>query len=180
MPRRRRRSFARGAVFVEALIVLSVFILFFLGIVYFRELYVGKMTTQRLARAGAVAHAMSACKSDLGGLLRADLPKGFELRGGTAKDGSSPFFSASGDFGTDNLFSNVADGFGGTALNEMTTVTVSGTAGAKTRSGPLGKKTGFESTVSSSSYVSCGDQLTTDRYSALPQAVISFLPFDIF
>jgi len=46
---------------VEAICVISVFILFFLGMVYFESLYRKSLRVYQLARAAAVADAMGGC-----------------------------------------------------------------------------------------------------------------------
>jgi hypothetical protein len=53
----------RGAIFVEAIIVISSFTLMFMGMVFFRMLYVHSTVTSRLARGGAIAYSMSGCDS---------------------------------------------------------------------------------------------------------------------
>ncbi|MBF5066787.1 hypothetical protein G6O45_26600, partial [Salmonella enterica subsp. enterica serovar Istanbul] len=75
MNKRVPRKARRGAVFVETIVVLSFFTLCFLGVVYFRELYLGKLHVQRLARASALSHAMRACAGDVAAGLEDDVPK---------------------------------------------------------------------------------------------------------
>ena len=55
------RARSRGAAMVEAIVVISVFILFFVGMVYFESLYHEQLRALQLARAAAVAYAMDAC-----------------------------------------------------------------------------------------------------------------------
>src|SRR5687768_8991176 len=71
---KRNRIATRGAVFVEAIAVVSFFIIAFLGIVYFRDLYLEKLRVQRMARAAAMMYAMGACASDPNAAIAADLP----------------------------------------------------------------------------------------------------------
>jgi hypothetical protein len=51
----------RGAIFVEALIIVASFTLMFMGMVFFRMLYIHSTITSRLARGGAIAYSMSGC-----------------------------------------------------------------------------------------------------------------------
>ncbi|HVJ92872.1 MAG TPA: hypothetical protein VM580_23890 [Labilithrix sp.] len=177
MKSKRQRRRTRGAVFVEALIVISVFVTFLLGIVYFRELYLTKMTGQRLARAGSLAHAMAACKSDVNATLKADLPKEQTLRQTSAKDGprpTDPQLPSSSESGG-NMMGKVAERRGGTILNEVGSVAISGSASATSKPGMFQAETGYRGTVVSASYVSCGDELTNEQYSAIAGQIPSLL-----
>src|SRR5215475_1782024 len=58
-----RTTARRGAIFVEALIIIASFTLMFMGMVFFRMLYVHSTITSRLARGGAIAYSMSGCDS---------------------------------------------------------------------------------------------------------------------
>jgi hypothetical protein len=58
------RNGQRGASMVEAVFMISIFIMFFIGQVYFRSLYENKLHVQRLGRAAAIAYAMNACRGD--------------------------------------------------------------------------------------------------------------------
>jgi hypothetical protein len=58
-----RYSGARGAIFVEAIIIIATLTLLFMGLVFFRLLYVNAAITSRLARGGTIAFAMSGCGS---------------------------------------------------------------------------------------------------------------------
>src|SRR5437763_62212 len=51
----------RGAAMVEAIVIISVFILFLLGTVYFKNLYQQKLHVLRLGRASTLAYSMAAC-----------------------------------------------------------------------------------------------------------------------
>jgi hypothetical protein len=58
-----RTNAQRGAIFVEAIIIIASFTMMFMGMVFFRMLYVHSTITSRLARGGAIAYAMSGCDS---------------------------------------------------------------------------------------------------------------------
>lgn len=177
-----RPSRERGAVFVEALIVISVFILFLLGIIYFRELYVGQMRLQRLARAAAVAHSMGACDSDVRSTLKYDLGKDQTVRASASKDPPRPTDPEPPPPDTptskvNNVFGGVADKRGGTVLNEVDSVELRGNVKTTTKSGYFGKETGFRAAVGSGSYVSCGDELTSKQYEGLAESIPSLLGY---
>jgi Tfp pilus assembly protein PilX len=53
---RARRARARGAVMVEALIVISLLILGFIGLAFFREYYVKSLVASRLARGSILVY----------------------------------------------------------------------------------------------------------------------------
>jgi len=57
----RSAAVARGAIFVEAIIIIASMTAMFLGLVFFRVLYVNATITSRLARGGAIAYSMSGC-----------------------------------------------------------------------------------------------------------------------
>lgn len=66
------RRGARGAVFVEALIVISSLVLFFIGIVYVGHLYAQQLHVLRATRAAGLAFATSGCQD--GAKVMAALP----------------------------------------------------------------------------------------------------------
>jgi hypothetical protein len=61
LARARSRARARGAVLVEAVIVIPVFIILFAGIVFFGKIYDAKLNMLRLTRQSAWTHAMANC-----------------------------------------------------------------------------------------------------------------------
>ena len=120
----RIRRDQRGAIFVEAIVVISVFTLCFLGVLYFRQLYVGKLAVQRLARTSIKVEAPSS-----------------EL----ANDVINAIISS-------------------TSLDEVTAVSLFATASATTQRDPLSPKQGFESDVSSESFVSCMAPVSDEQF----------------
>jgi hypothetical protein len=58
---------------VESVIVISTFILFFMGMVFFRSLYEQKLRVMRISRAASVAYAMGACQGDALASVKQDL-----------------------------------------------------------------------------------------------------------
>jgi len=160
MNKARIRHAQRGAIFVESIIVISVFTLCFLGVLYFRELYLAKMQVQRLARTSAMAHAMSACRADPRAGLEQDLSRAPTQ---SNKQGSGKPFKVEAP-GSD-LANDVINAIvGSTALDKVTVVSLVATASATTQKDPLSPKQGFESDVSSESFVSCMDPVSDDQF----------------
>lgn len=149
------RRAQRGAVFVEAIVVLSFFVLCFLGVVFFREVYVAKLRVQRLARASAMAHAMGACSVDPKAGLEKDLPN----PPAEARAPGTPL-----DLGASGKAKEALDAIGrtqgGAPLAENTAISVNTTATAITRKDVLSQKQGFETDVASSSFVTCMDPVS--------------------
>ena len=174
-----RTKNSHGAVFIEALIVISVFIIFLLGILYFRELYLAKFRSQRLARAGALAHAMGACKTDVNAAIKSELPKSHRPQQGTSgQDALVPKMPADqGESRATRTFEGISQNRGGTVLNRVDMVNISASASATTRPDPLGPEKGFRGTVGSRSYVSCADEVTSDQYSAVASRIPALLGF---
>lgn len=174
---RRHKSSERGAVFVEALIVISVFVVFLLGILYFRDLYLVKIQTQRLSRAGAMAHAMSGCQVDAQTLLQKDLPESRSPKQGASNNPIPPKNTTPGqdDPEATAMLGEVGGGRGGNFLDPIDSVSLSGSAAATTKSGPLAPEFGFKGNVSSTSYVTCGEILTTDQYTGIPGKVVELI-----
>lgn len=170
----RRRSQVRAAVFVEALVVISALSLCFAALVYFRDLYVRQLSTLRLARGAALAHALAACKGNapeqwLGRDLvdyRSHTPRQDRtpVRGGAGRgagvrgDGgrAARLFGGSG--------SATSDGEG--LLNPITDADVSGQALLR-GPGANGRGTLFQGQARSRSFVSCGEEVKDGDYDQL-------------
>jgi len=164
MTKARIRRAQRGAIFVEAIIVISFFTLCFLGVLYFRELYVAKMQVQRLARASAMAHAMSACTGDARAGLERDLP-GPPAQSKTQGSEKSAKIEAMGTGKGARKANDAINSLGrSSALDTVTVVALTTTASATTQKDLLSPKQGFESNVSSESFVSCMDQVSDDQF----------------
>ena len=170
MKNHRSRRAQRGAIFVESIIVISFFTVCFLGVLYFRELYLAKMQVQRLARASAMAHAMSACKADAKAGLENELPRpltqskgpGSNMPVGLEVPGSAP-----GAELANKALKAVGDALGLGALDTITVVTLTTTASATTQKDPASPKQGFESDVSSESFVSCMDPVSDKQFDGI-------------
>jgi len=170
---RHRRACQRGAIFVEAVIVISFFVLALIGLMYFRSLYGKQLTAMRLARSAALAYAMGACEAD------ANRPENWigndtgALSSDEESDTEPVDTGASGsmDDQTDESreVMDGMEGYGlssdGTILNQMTVATFSGEAkvtqydvNSDTRK-PI-----FHKQVRSKSYISCGDKIRSDNW----------------
>jgi hypothetical protein len=64
--RNRVAARARGTAMVEAIVVISVMIVFYGGMVYFESIYHNQIVVQSQARSAAVANAMGACQGSGG------------------------------------------------------------------------------------------------------------------
>src|SRR3954464_5353524 len=61
---RARRRRTRGAIFLEAIVVISALTLGVIALAYVRDLYVQQMSVARLTRAAVIAHSMAGCKTN--------------------------------------------------------------------------------------------------------------------
>ncbi|MDB4937994.1 MAG: hypothetical protein JWP87_4966 [Labilithrix sp.] len=161
MRKRISRTDERGAIFVESIIVVVFFTLCFLGVVYFRELYVGKMRVQRLARSSAMAHAMNACSGDIKAGLERDLPKN-AAPPSSAKTPGDPAPPGNQKGEAHDALEAFDQTKTGTPLDEITAITVTTSANATTKNPQTLKEQGFRGTVSASSFVTCGDPVSDE------------------
>ena len=170
---RHRRACQRGAIFVEAIIVITFFVLALMGLMYFRSLYTKKLTAMRFARSAALVYSMGACKasdnepqnwidSDMGALNPSQNSETENASSGTS--GSSAPEDPTGK--SQQIMSDAEDkGYGmssdGTSfLNEITVATFSGEAWvAKYDATTDTRRAVFRKEVNSKSYVSCGEEV---------------------
>lgn len=169
----KKRNAARGAIFVESIIVISFFTLCFLGTMFFRELYVKKARAQRLARASAMSYAESACSGDPKAGLDKDLPPNQPPPAGSA---GQPLGNAPGGDPTANdaigKFDNTSHGG---PFDPITAITVQTTAEASTQKSVGAPKQGFKSTVTSTSYVSCMGPTSADQATEILPQILDVL-----
>ncbi len=164
-----RTNARRGAIFVEAIIVISSFTMMFIGMVFFRMLYVHSTITSRLARGGAIAYAMSGCDSvtpkDWIGpdakkynVLPPDPPSNDSVATSETTQAQS---STEATTATSKI-----PGLGGkNFLNPISTVSDETNVGAGTV-GSLGrKKTVFQKHLSPRSYETCNDVVRDGDFS---------------
>ena len=169
-----RRAPRRGAIMIEALVVISFFVLCFLGVGYFRQLYVQKLHVQRLARASALAHAMSACASDPQGPIARDTGArrfASDTAPGLPFDALPDVPAVPGSEKGAAGLQAIRDKHGDTGLDEVTEVTLAGDARMTSRPAPDGPELGFRGVVSSTSHVVCADPVHEDRYEGMAQRI---------
>jgi len=159
----------RGAVFVEAIVVISALTLGVIALAYVRDLYVQQMAVARLTRAAVIAHSMAGCKTNqprewLGKDLAGYTTQGTneERQSARGKDGGGA------PSGTDSAkASNLVQRSGATSsdgkglLNPITDAEFGGQAKATGREGGRTSRTQtvFSGKVRAKSFVSCGDEV---------------------
>ncbi len=148
---------------VEAICVISIFILVFLGMVYFQSMYHSQLRAQQLGRAASIAYAMDAC-GDPSSLQSVQQDLGNAKDNGSSSNpqpnqgaGSSVNSSQPvGNNGGDPLSGALSQGgFSGDPIADIRLI---GWGAGTTKNGLFGSRFGFKSTVSSTSHVSCGDK----------------------
>jgi len=165
----RRVRRARGAVFLEAVVVISALTLGLIALVYVRDLYVKQLAVSRLARAAVIAHSMAGCKTNqvrdwLGKDLAEYTPTGENRDSQSARGKDNGTASAAGDSGkASNLLqrSGATSSDGKGLLNPITDAELGGRATATERQGANVRtsRTVFSGRVRATSFVSCGDEV---------------------
>jgi hypothetical protein len=161
------RGFARGAVFLEATVVISALTLGLIALAYVRDLYVRQLSVSRLARAAVIAHSMAGCKSNQ---TREWLAK--DLADYTIEGANQDRQSAHGkdDGGATSgansaKASNLVQRSGATSsdgkglLNPITDAELAGRAKATAKDGNGRRRSVFSGRVRAKSFVSCGDEV---------------------
>jgi len=163
----RPRAQARGAAFLEAVVVISALTLGLIALVYIRDLYVKDLGAARLGRAAVLAHSMAGCKGNEPSSWLGRDANGYVVQGGGqaqesahGKDDNQPAPSSAKASGLlQRSGSTSSDGKG--LLNPITDATLTGQAQATGRAG--GRETRshtiFSGEVRTTSYVSCGDEV---------------------
>jgi hypothetical protein len=176
--RRSSRRNERGAILVEATVVISLLTLGLLGLAFFRDYYINQIKVSRLARAAVLAHSMVGCEDSHKEWIGKDLStfSGFEP--------SQQSQTAAGDLGPSQSYAAGADappeasGFLGQVagttndgeglLNPITTSRIGGLVRATNASSPEpGERRTFEAQVISGSHVTCGDRVRKRNYSEI-------------
>lgn len=173
--RKHYRARRRGAVFVEAVIVISALTLGLTGIVFFRDSYQKRLGVLRLGRASAIAHAMTGCKAnpprewigpDLGSYSTTEPKQDSESAPGSSSQSGAT--TSDDDGGRSKRLLNksgttTSDGEG--LLNPITTSEFAGKSRVVANDGSLGgKRTLFEAHPRSRSFVTCGDEVKDGDY----------------
>jgi hypothetical protein len=142
---------------VETLVVIPVFILFFVGMMYFRQLYQHQLIVMRLARVAAVAYGMSGCNGSPTDNVAEDLAVHDVSVGDTGTIFGSTHIGSNGATNPkvgQHSGSPVANALADKGMDKdgMASVTLSSKASARS---PL--TTMLKSSVTSSAYMSCGE-----------------------
>lgn len=164
-----QRTRARGAVFLEAIVVISALTLGVIALAYVRNLYVRQLTVARLARAAVIAHSMAGCKTNqprewLGRDLAEYTSAGNnqDSQSARGKDAALPATSPNSSK-ANNLVqrSGATSSDGKGLLNPITDAEFAGEAKATAKEGGRGSlgRTVFSGRVRAKSYVSCGDEV---------------------
>ncbi len=172
------RAKARGAAFVESLIVISTFILFFMGMVYFRSLYKQKIHVEQLSRAAAVSFAMGACHGNALDSVKQDMmPSGQATPNSGQQQGSADLSGITPTKTNPPVGGQNGQGKGNAVGNMMNNQGVIGdpisgvTIQAQASSTSGGPKTGFHGQAQSSSYMSCGE----DQHAGDPAGFLDYI-----
>jgi hypothetical protein len=166
--RRRRRE--RGAVFVEAVIVISTLTLGLMGLAFFRKLYVNELHVQRLSRAAALAHAMSGCDEQATeDWIEKDLSNFASVA--PTQETQPALGTEPGGIPSDALSfldqNGVTTQNGEGIVNRITIADLSGSAAISSAPDATGSSTRFEAELRAISYVSCGDTVEKRQYTSV-------------
>jgi len=161
------RSRARGAVFLEAVVVISALTLGLIALAYVRDLYVQQMAVARLARAAVIAHSMAGCKTNqprawLGKDLEGYTTSGENQDRTSARgkdDGGAASGAGSSKASTLVQRSGATSSDGKGLLNPITDVEFAGQAEATGKDGSGRSRRVFSGRVRAKSFVSCGDEV---------------------
>lgn len=158
---------------VEALIVISLLILGFMGIAFFREFYTKTLVASRLARGSILVYSMTGCGNNnepAQWIGRPDLANLSAARPDSASQpaaGSGTDARATADEEAGSVLSRVPglNGDGSGILNPMTNSDLTGRTRARTSTGALApERTIFDAQVRARSFVSCGDPIRNGRF----------------
>jgi hypothetical protein len=157
--RRRSASASLGAAMLEAIIVIMVFIVFLIGMIYFRVLFTHKLASMRLSRVAAVSYGMIGCSGSQTNAITPDLtldtfaaatpiPATAGSVDVTLIPGAGPSFGQIPGSPVQTAAGTFQDQF----ADNITGMGISSTAAAGTTG-----NTWFSSTVNGNSYMSCGE-----------------------
>jgi hypothetical protein len=170
---------------VEALIVIASFIMFDLGLVFFRELYLKKIHSGTVARADALAFSMRGCAQDGSATdrdpaswARQDLNPNTNSSNPPPSSGTQAFKQtpATSNSAATNIMGTLPGGSPNGVLNPIVDFGLSVNAASTTKTGLLSARKGFKKTVTSTSHVNCTDVVKNDQFSEVFSKIRSFLP----
>ena len=163
LDRLNQRLHQRGAVFVEALIIISSFLLFLLGLMYFRTFYVAELGLLRTARASTIAYSMGGCTdNNPSAWARKDLAKTSNVTPKTTST-QQPTTQSRPVTGSAEAQGIVRDlpgtGSDSSVLNPIGSVTLADKVYATITSQQTRRRSSFSQDVDVSSHVTCGDKV---------------------
>jgi hypothetical protein len=161
---RLRRTRSDGAIFVEAIIIIASFTLMFLGMVFFRVLYINSVKISLLARGAGIAYSMSGCRdvtpkqwvgTDAGNIYSI-------LQPNPPSNDQAPTDKPVAAQGSDTASGATSKipGLGGAGfLNPIIEVSDTATLSSTTKSGGIfaSRRTIFRKRLQPHTYVTCGD-----------------------
>jgi hypothetical protein len=159
----------RGAVFVEAVIIITSFVLFLMGMMFFRRVYQNKLLAMRAARGATLAHAMGGCKAnEPQAWLQRDKPAGAGTQRGENKAPQTTTASPPDDAKAKQVYDSLPQaGQDGSFLNPIDNVTLSKSVSV------LSKNKGFRGDVASISHASCNDEVRNGDFDEVVDKITS-------
>jgi hypothetical protein len=152
----KRRATERGAAMVEAIVVMPVLILVFVGMSYFHHLYKKQLLVMRLARVAAVAYGMSGCNGSPTENVAPDfVANGIDVGASGTSPGSTHVGSIGGAapaVGSGNAVGSALDSKG-MDKDAVASVRLSSAAAA----GDPVYAAVLRSSITSTAYMSCGE-----------------------
>ena len=152
------------------MIVISTLTLGLMGLAFFRKLYVNELHVQRLARAAALAHAISGCDEqdteewiarDLANFAAVAPTEETQPALGTEPGGIPA--DASGFLDQNGVTTQNGEGI----VNRITIADLSGSATISSAPDQTGSSTSFQADLRAISYVSCGDTVEKRQYTGI-------------
>jgi len=166
---RRRR---RGAVFVEAVIIITSLVLFLMGMMFFRRVYNSKLFVMRAARGATLAYAMGGCKvNEPKAWLDKDKPAGASNDGGQDKSSQPTTARPPDDAAAKSIYDDLPQaGSDGNFLNPINKVTLS------TPVSVVSQNQRFKGDIGSISFVTCDDEVRNGDFGELVDKVTKAFP----
>ncbi len=158
--RRTRRNGARGALLVEALVVIVFFILAFTSLLFFHAMYGKALHTMRLARAATLGYAMVGCKGDKTAGLSRELTAESTLTGGVST-GNVPYKGGAGGGASSPEVQRALGNTSGVQSGVGNDIARFGVSGSVTQAGAAQL---FSSDVTSYSYGACADEVKDETF----------------
>jgi len=171
---------------VEACIVIASFVMFDLGLVFFREIYIKKIHSGFLARADALAFSMRGCPEDGSATdrdpanwARQDLNPNSNSSHPPSSQGNANYTrgsAASPNGSATGMMSKIPGGDPSGILNPIIDFGLSVNAASTTKTSLLSARKGFKKTLSSTSHVNCNDVVRNGQFNEVFHKIVSFLP----